>query len=94
MTNTRISSWGAIPAAVRTADRRRSHRDSSHGEPSRAQLIALILGTYAQMPGLSVDEREAARLFGLRESTCRIVMSDLMRDGQLTRTADGRYRKG
>lgn len=74
-------------------DRRRSERDSLQGEPSRTRLIALILGTYAEMPGLCLDERQAVRLFGLREITCRVVLEDLVRDGRLTRGAGGRYRK-
>ena len=80
-------------AAHAMRDRRRSDRDSLHGEPPRAHLIALILGTYAEIPGLSLDDRQAARLFGLRESTCRVVMKDLERSDCLTRTADGQYRK-
>ena len=61
-------------------------------EPARAQLVALILGTYAEMPGLSLHLPQAARLFGLREATCQVVLSDLVRDGRLRRSADSQYR--
>jgi hypothetical protein len=73
-------------------ERRHSQRDGVRGEASRPQLITLILGTYAEMPGLSLYLHQAARLFGLREATCLAVLSDLVRDGQLRRSADGQYR--
>jgi predicted transcriptional regulator of viral defense system len=50
-----------------------------------------MLGAYREMPGLILHVRQAARLFGLREETCRIVLEDLMRDGRLRRSADGQY---
>ena len=73
-------------------ERRRSARGGVHGEPSRAHLITLILGTYAEMPGLSLHLPQAARLFGLREATCRAVLSDLVSEGQLRQSSDGQYR--
>ena len=73
-------------------ERRTCRRGGGWGEPSRPQLAALILGTYAEMPGLSLHLHQAARLFGLREATCLVVLNDLVRDGQLRRSADGRYR--
>ena len=79
----------ALPAEQ---ERRRSTRGDPNGEPSRAHLVALILGTYREMPGLSVDLQQATRLFGLRETTCRVVMSDLVDHGRLYQSADGRYR--
>ena len=48
-------------------DRRHSMRGGVHGEPSRAHLIALTLGTYREMPRLSLHLHQAARLFGPRE---------------------------
>jgi hypothetical protein len=62
------------------------------GVPSRARLVALILGTYAEMPGLSLHLHQAARLFGLREPTCLAVLRDLVRDGRLRQSADSQYR--
>jgi CheY-like chemotaxis protein len=67
-------------------------RGGVRGEPSRAHLVALILGTYAEMPGLSLHLQHAARLFGLRETTCLVVLSDLVRNGRLRRSANGQYR--
>ena len=74
------------------SERRRLIRTATHGEPSRRQLVTLILGTYAEIPGLSVDLHRAARLFGLRETTCRVVLDDLVRDGRICFSADRLYR--
>ena len=73
-------------------ERRRSTREGVHGEPARADLLALILGMYAEMPGLSLDLPQAARLFGLGQATCLVVLNDLVRTGHLRQSADGRYR--
>jgi DNA-binding IclR family transcriptional regulator len=43
------------------------------------------------MPGLILHLNQAARLFGLREQTCRAVLDVLVRQGQLRRAADGQY---
>lgn len=74
------------------AERRRSARGGVHGEPARAYLVTLILGTYAEMPGLSLHVHQAARLFGLREGTCQVVLNDLVRAGRLRQSADNQYR--
>lgn len=80
------------PTAARPhAERRRTVR-GVNGEPSRSHLVALVLGTYAEMPGLSLYLPQAARLFGLRESTCVVVLGDLVRGGQLRQSPDGQYR--
>ena len=73
-------------------ERRGSLRGDGQGEPSRDRLISLILGTYAEMPGLSLHLHQAARLFGLRELTCSAVLNDLVRDARLRRSADSQYR--
>ena len=73
-------------------ERRRSAR-GGYTEPARPHVVRLILGTYAEMPGLSLHVHQAARLFGLSDATCEVVMSDLVRDGQLRRAADGQYRR-
>lgn len=56
------------------------------------QLVALILGTYAEMPGLSLHLNQAARLFGLRDTTCQLVLDGLVREGRLRQSDDGQYR--
>jgi hypothetical protein len=95
VTHPRESTCAADNPATTTGnrpERRRSPRDGVHGEPSRSQLMALILGTYAEMPGLSLHLPQAARLFGLREATCLAVLSDLVRAGHLRQSGDGQYR--
>jgi hypothetical protein len=72
-----------VAARRRATDRRRNSRDTPYGEPSRGPLVALIIGTYREMPGLTLPVTQAARLFGLREVTCRIVLEDLVRQGLL-----------
>jgi hypothetical protein len=52
----------------------------------------MIMGTYREMPGLSLDLNQASRLFGLRESTCRVVLNDLVSDGRLCRSSLEHYR--
>jgi hypothetical protein len=74
-----------------TIERRRQSRGSRGGEPPRPQLVAMIVGSYREMPGLSLHLNQAARLFGLRPSTCRVVLEDLVRNGRLRRTVDGQY---
>jgi hypothetical protein len=78
------------PAARVTLERRRSPR-GREGEPPRSQLVRIIEASYREMPGLCLHLRQAARLFGLREPTCRVILEDLVRSGRLRRSADGQY---
>jgi DNA-binding IclR family transcriptional regulator len=43
------------------------------------------------MPGLSLRLEQAARLFGIRARTCKVVLEDLVREGQLRRAPDGQF---
>jgi two-component system, cell cycle response regulator DivK len=76
---------------LQPSERRRHRRGAAGGEPQRKSLDAMIRGTYREMPGLSLSLDQAARLFGLREQTCRIVLDDLVGSGALRRSADGQY---
>jgi hypothetical protein len=76
---------------VRSSDRRFRSRGNGGGEPERANLVSMIIGTYREMPGLSLSLNQAARLFGLRSTTCQIVLDDLVRAGHLRRASDGQY---
>ena len=49
------------------------------------------MGAYREMPGLTLTLPQAARLFGLRDDTCQIVMEDLVREGRLRLTSGGQY---
>jgi len=64
-------------------DRRRLSRGTSDGGPSRAQIVARIVDEYHDMPGLSLNVPQAARLFGIGQRTCHAVLDDLVRTGQL-----------
>jgi len=72
-------------------ERRRRERGTPGAEPPRAQLVAMIRGTFREMPGLSLHLNQAARLFGLRHVTCQIILDDLVADGALRRAQDGQY---
>jgi len=74
-----------------THDRRRRERGTPGAEPPRSQLVAMIRGTFREMPGLSLHLNQAARLFGLRDTTCQIVLDDLVEAGALRRAQDGQY---
>jgi hypothetical protein len=77
--------------ATNTKERRSRPRDTISAEAPRDHLVSMIVGTYREMPGLRLQIAEAARLFGLRVNTCRIVMDALVHDGTLRRTNEGRY---
>jgi hypothetical protein len=51
----------------------------------------MIEASYREMPGLCLSVAQAARLFGLRESTCHIVLDDLVRARRLRLSANGQY---
>jgi hypothetical protein len=72
-------------------DRRRHERGTATSEPSRTHLTSMIIGTFREMPGLSLHANQAARLFGVRQSTCAVVLEDLVADGKLRRTPDGQF---
>jgi hypothetical protein len=72
------------------SERRRGRRGPD-GEPPRPELVATILGSYREMPGLTLRVEQAARLFGLRTRTCEVVFEELVRDGQLRRAPDGQF---
>ena len=72
-------------------ERRSVIRGTSHAEPSRGELVAMILGMYREMPGLSLYLRQAARLFGVPAVTCQLVLDHLVVRNELQKTADGQY---
>jgi DNA-binding IclR family transcriptional regulator len=49
---------------------------------------------FREMPGMSLTEAQARRLFNLSESTCSRLLSLLVARGVLRRTEDGQYRRG
>ena len=77
------------PAVANRAPERRSTPRGPSGEPSRTRLVNLITGTYREMPGLRLTLPQAARMFGLRNDTCRAVLDDLVRRGRLQHLTPG-----
>lgn len=76
---------------MQVIERRQLPRTGLRGEPPRAELTSLIVGAYREMPGLNLTLGQAARLFGLRDTTCQVVLDDLVRERHLRRSLDGRY---
>jgi hypothetical protein len=83
-----------VQPSVQNVERRQLERGAPAFEPARAHLVSLILGTYGEMPGLMLYLKQAARLFGVREMTCRVVMEELVRRGRLRQSTDGQYLLG
>ena len=50
-----------------------------------------VRGEYLEMPGLSLTERQAQRLWGLDPDTCRTLLHALIETGFLRRTHQGGY---
>jgi hypothetical protein len=50
-----------------------------------------IRGEYREMPGLSLTERQAQRLWGLDSAACRVFLESLRETGFLRRTREGAY---
>ena len=71
-------------------NRRHLQRGAS-AEPLRAELVAMVLGTFREMPGLCLHLNQAARLFGVRPTTCQVLLDDLVATGRLRRAHDGQY---
>ncbi len=54
-------------------------------------LVQRIKGEYHEMPGLTLTEGQAQRLWGLDADTCRTILVTLMQRGFLRRTPSGMY---
>jgi hypothetical protein len=73
------------------AERRRYEHGTIATQPTRQQVVSTIIGTFREMPGLSLHLNQAARLFGWPASTCEVVLRDLVAQGTLRRANDGQY---
>ena len=76
----------------RIAERRQITRAHAEREPKRSHMVAAILGSYREMPGLCLSLEQAARLFNLSVDACQILLEDLVRESHLHRDARGQYR--
>jgi hypothetical protein len=77
---------------IRIAERRQIMRGNSDREPRRPHVVASILGSYSEMPGLCLRVEQAARLFNLSLDSCRIILDELVRESRLHLDARGQYR--
>lgn len=82
-----------MQAHTEIPDRRRARRGTPEAGPQRPHLVAMITGMYQEMPGLSLNVPQAARLFGLNSHACRVVLDDLVNANRLYRMPDGQYKK-
>jgi len=55
------------------------------------RLVERIRAEYLEMPGLSLTERQARRLWGLDETRCRAVLGALVDARFLARTPAGTF---
>jgi DNA-binding IclR family transcriptional regulator len=62
-------------------------------EIASTKLTQRIREEFEEAPGLRVTLREAARFWGLDESTCARVLMHLWAAGFLARGSDSRYRQ-
>jgi len=56
-----------------------------------AELIVRVQGEYREMPGLKLTEVQAQRLWGLDDRTCALVLTALVEQQFLRRTAAATY---
>ena len=61
--------------------------------PGISDASQQIEAEYREMPGLSVTEAQAQRLWGLDSTTCRRALDALVQRGVLRRTLDEAYVK-
>jgi DNA-binding IclR family transcriptional regulator len=59
---------------------------------STHRLKVMIVGTFREMPGMRLNVSQAVRLFGVAPATCRALLEDLVRSGELCKARDGHYR--
>ncbi len=63
-------------------------------QPGKYEVLwQRIDAEFREMPGMSLTEAQARRLFNLSEPTCSNVLSLLVSRGVLRRSADGQYRR-
>ena len=54
-------------------------------------IVQRVRGEYLEMPGLSLTERQAQRLWHLEPETCRSLFKALVESGFLRQTPRGGY---
>jgi len=61
------------------------------GRATNDASLDRIRGEYLEMPGLSLTERQAQRLWGLDHEACKTLLEALLQTGFLRRTERGSY---
>jgi hypothetical protein len=59
--------------------------------PAISALLLRLRTEYREMPGLNLTEAQARRLWSLDGHTCRVVLTMLLEQRSLRRTASGTY---
>lgn len=54
-------------------------------------LLSRVRGEYAEMPGLALTPRQAARLLGIERAVSEHLLAALVESGFLWRNRDGAY---
>ena len=54
-------------------------------------IVQRVRGEYLEMPGLSLTERQAQRLWHLEPEACQLLLRALVESGFLRRTPRGGY---
>ncbi len=60
---------------------------------ARSSLTDRIRGEFREMPGISLTPEQASRLFGVPPEVGSRILQQLVAEGVLARSADGRYRR-
>ncbi len=59
-----------------------------------AALAKRVLAEFEEMPGMTLNLRQASRLFGLSEDVCRVVLDVLVDSSYLRQTRCGKITLG
>ena len=59
--------------------------------PAVQQIIQRVRGEYLEMPGLSLTEQQAQRLWQIDADACRTLFASLVESGFLRQTPRGGY---
>ena len=68
------------------------HRTMRHA--THEHCLARARSEYLEMPGLSLTQAQAQRLWGLDAQACETVLAALLQAGFLRRTSQGGYVRG
>jgi hypothetical protein len=61
-------------------------------KPPVLDVVSRVRGEFVEMRGFSPTVAQAARLFDLSRDECGSILDDLVQQGFLHHTSDGRYR--